>query len=59
VGAAETVETPMGPVRAFRVRVAGGPAEMLYWFSEAEPRWEVRGEVPAMGITIDARSRTR
>ena len=58
VGAAEAVETAMGPVRAFRVRVTGGQTEMLYWFSEAEPRWEVRGEVPAMAITIEARSRT-
>ena len=58
VGAAEAVETAMGPVRAFRVRVTGGRTEMLYWFSEAEPRWEVRGEVPAMGVVIEARSRT-
>jgi hypothetical protein len=58
VGAVETVETPMGPVRAFRVRLTGGPAEMLYWFSEAEPRWEVKGEIPAYGVTIEARSRT-
>jgi len=58
VGAVETVETPMGPVRAYRVRVTGGQAEMLYWFSEAEPRWEVKGEVPSMGVTIEARSRT-
>jgi len=58
VGAPEVVETPMGPVRAFRVRLTGGPAEMLYWFSEAEPRWEVKGAIPAYGITIEARSRT-
>jgi hypothetical protein len=45
-------------VRAYRVRVTGGPAEMLYWFSEAEPRWEVKGEIPAYGITIEARGRT-
>ena len=58
VGAPEVVETPMGPVRAFRVRLTGGPAEMLYWFSEAEPRWEVKGQIPAYGVTIEARSRT-
>ena len=58
VGAVETVETPMGPVRAFRVRLTGGPAEMLYWFTEAEPRWEVKGAIPAYGVTIEARSRT-
>jgi hypothetical protein len=58
VGAVETVSTPMGPVRAFRVTVTGGVAPMLFWFSEAEPRWEVRGEVPAMGVTIELRSRT-
>lgn len=57
VGAVETVETAMGPVRAYRVRVTGGPAEMLYWFSEAEPRWEVKGQIPAYGVTIEARSR--
>jgi hypothetical protein len=58
VGAVESVETPLGPVRAYRVRVSGGPAEMLYWFSEAEPRWEVKGEIPAYGVKIEARSRT-
>ncbi|HKP75469.1 MAG TPA: DUF3108 domain-containing protein [Longimicrobiaceae bacterium] len=58
VGAVEAVETPMGPVRAYPVRVTGGPAEMLFWFSEAEPRWEVKGQVPSMGVTIEARSRT-
>ena len=58
VGAVETMETPMGPVRAFRVRLTGGPAEMLYWFTEAEPRWEVKGAIPAYGVTIEARSRT-
>lgn len=58
VGAPEVVDTPMGPVRAFRVRLTGGPAEMLYWFSEAEPRWEVKGQIPAYGVTIEARGRT-
>jgi hypothetical protein len=58
VGAVEAVETPMGSVRAFRVRVSGGPAEMLYWFSEAEPRWEVKAQIPSYGVTIEARSRT-
>jgi hypothetical protein len=58
VGAVEAVETPMGTVRAFRVRETGGPAEMLYWFSEAEPRWEVKGQIPAYGIVIEARGRT-
>ena len=58
VGAVETVETPMGPVRAYRVHVTGGQADMLYWFSEAEPRWEVKGEVPSIRVTIEARSRT-
>jgi len=58
VGEVEAVETPMGPVRAYRVRVTGGQADMLYWFSEAEPRWEVKGEVPSMHVTIEARSRT-
>ena len=58
VGAVETVATPLGPVRAYRVTVSGGVAEMLFWFSEAEPRWEVRGEVPAMGVRIEPRSRT-
>lgn len=58
IGPVEAVGTAMGPVPAFRVRVTGGRAEMLYWFSEAEPRWEVRGEVPAMGVAIEARSRT-
>ncbi|HET7231393.1 MAG TPA: DUF3108 domain-containing protein [Longimicrobium sp.] len=58
VAAVETVGTPMGPVRAYRVAVTGGMAPMLFWFSEAEPRWEVRGEVPAMGVTIEPRSRT-
>ena len=58
VGAVETVQTPMGPVRAYRVTVSGGLAQMLFWFSEAEPRWEVRGEVPAMGVRIEPRSRT-
>ena len=58
VDAVETLQTPMGPVRAFPVRVSGGPAEMRYWFSEAEPRWEVKGEIPAYGIVIEARSRT-
>lgn len=57
VGAVETVETPMGPVRAYPVRLTGGPAEMRYWFSEAEPRWEVKGAIPAYGVTIEARSR--
>src|SRR4051812_3742296 len=45
VGPVEAVQTAMGPVRAFGVRITGGQ-EMLYWFSEAEPRWEVRGQVP-------------
>jgi hypothetical protein len=58
VGPVETVETLLGPVRAFRVRVTGGQTEMLYWFSEAEPRWEVKGEIPAFGITIKVLSRT-
>lgn len=58
VGAVEAVETPLGPVRAYRVTVRGGVAEMRFWFSEAEPRWEVRGEVPAMGVRIEPRSRT-
>jgi hypothetical protein len=58
VGAVETVVTPMGPVRAYRVTVTGGMVQMLFWFSEAEPRWEVRGEVPAMRVTIEPRSRT-
>lgn len=58
VGAVETLETALGPVRAYRVTVTGGLAPMLFWFSEAEPRWEVRGEVPAMGVRIEPRSRT-
>jgi len=58
VGAVETVETAMRPVRAFRVRLTGGPAEMLYWFSEAEPRWEVKSQIPAYGVSVEARSRT-
>jgi hypothetical protein len=58
VGEVETLDTPLGPVRAYRVAVSGGMAEMLYWFSEAEPRWEVRAEVPAMGVRIEPRSRT-
>jgi hypothetical protein len=58
VGAVETLDTPMGPVRAYRVAVRGGVVPMLFWFSEAEPRWEVRGEVPAMGVKIEPRSRT-
>ncbi|HEU4562126.1 MAG TPA: hypothetical protein VFS20_30135 [Longimicrobium sp.] len=58
VGEVETLPTPMGPVRAYRVTVSGGMAEMLFWFSEAEPRWEVRGEIPALGVKIEPRSRT-
>ncbi|HET7461078.1 MAG TPA: DUF3108 domain-containing protein [Longimicrobium sp.] len=58
VGAVETLETALGPVRAYRVTVRGGVAEMLFWFSEAEPRWEVRGEIPAMRVRIEPRSRT-
>jgi len=58
VGPVETLATVMGPVRAYRVTVSGGMAEMLFWFSEAEPRWEVRGEIPAMGVAIEPRSRT-
>jgi len=58
VGAVETLQTPMGLVRAYRVTVSGRVARMLFWFSEAEPRWEVRGEVPAMGVRIEPRSRT-
>jgi hypothetical protein len=58
VGEVETVATPLGAVRAWPVRVLGAPVEMHYWFSETEPRWEVKGEIPAYGISIEVQSRT-
>jgi hypothetical protein len=56
VRAVETLDSPLGPMSASRVAVSGGLAQTL--FSETEPRWEVQGQAPAMGVRIEPRSRT-
>jgi imidazolonepropionase-like amidohydrolase len=57
VGAVETVQTGVGPVRAFKVQVKAGAFAQLLWISEAEPRWLVATEIPAFGMRSVARSR--
>jgi hypothetical protein len=57
VGAVETVQTGVGPVRAFGVQVKAGAFAQVLWISEAEPRWLVATEIPAFGMRSVARSR--
>lgn len=57
VGAVETVQTAMGPVRAWKVQVTAGAFAQVLWISEAEPRWLVATEIPAFGMRSVARSR--
>ncbi|HEV3049555.1 MAG TPA: amidohydrolase family protein, partial [Longimicrobium sp.] len=57
VGAVETVQTAMGPVRAWKVQVTAGAFGQVLWISEAEPRWLVATEIPAFGMRSVARSR--
>jgi hypothetical protein len=53
----ETVQTGVGPVRAWKVQVTAGAFAQLLWISEAEPRWLVATEIPAFGMRSVARSR--
>jgi hypothetical protein len=57
VGVVETVQTGVGAVRAFEVKVAAGGFAQVLWISEAEPRWLVATEIPAFGMRSVARSR--
>lgn len=57
VGEVETVQTGVGAVRAYRVRVTAGSFTQVLWISEAEPRWLVATEITAFGMRMAARSR--